>query len=658
MTFQVDLTVKFRQRPARAGLAVLLVLLAALVLAQRPATAQSRSAGPSMVVPVATSSNATRQPQAARRPPVWLRQLPYLKKGCTFAQMRAGKCGRRPGGGEGPASGNSSGGGPRIICINGKRHGHGCACPNGGTARPIGRSTFKCDAPVRPCPDGYTRAGGKCIVPPCPKGTRRSGRACLPIVTPEPQPPSLPCPPGTHRSGRRCIGDARPDPNPPGPRCRKGWYLKGQTCVRLIGTACPSGTRKQNGSCVNAALPVIPPVGAPPAVRPPQPNLGRVATADDAYEPDEVLVEISGTAAQTVANRLIGTFGLVTLSRTQLAMLGTNLYRFRIPQNQSVEAVVATLAREPGVDAVQPNWRYALNADNVAPAIGAPRTPLPQYALDLVEARQAHAISRGAKVLIAIIDTGVDDTHPEIAGAIAGRLNTFPSQPFEADTHATAIAGIIAARGDLSGIAPDAGLLAVQAFTPANARAGGSGTAYRIATGLNWAMMKGARVVNMSFAGPQSDDLLARLIVKGDEGGIVFVAAAGNGGPKAKPAFPASHPAVIAVTAIDDTRALYEHANVGSYIDVAAPGVDIMAPAAGNRYDLASGTSFAAAHVSGVAALVLAGAPQTRGKDLLAHIKATATDLGTPGEDEQFGAGCINAHQALVARTAGIGAGR
>ena len=128
-------------------------------------------------------------------------------------------------------------------------------------------------------------------------------------------------------------------------------------------------------------------------------------------------------------------------------------------------------------------------------------------------------------------------------------------------------------------------------------------------------------------------------------------AAAGNDGPGAPPAYPAAHPDVIAVTAIDERSNLYDHANIGAYVDLAAPGVDVMTAASGGAYDLASGTSFAAAHVSGVVALMLARSPRLTRERALAGLTASASDLGPPGRDERFGAGCVNAHAALLGMT-------
>lgn len=505
----------------------------------------------------------------------------------------------------------------------------------GGTMR---RGVCQCPPPS--VPKQISQRSYRCVTPPCPDGTRRKGRLCI------------------------SLDGTNPPPPPSGPRCSEGSHLHNGGCRRIVETACPDGTHRSDGRCAG-----LPPPSASPA--PPVPQRATAASdADSPYEPDEVLVEIPGNSPQQVANRLIDGFGLVTLSRTRLDILGTSLYRFRIPSGRSVDDVVASLAREPGVETSQPNWRYtlddgataALPVDAARSAPAAERTTLPQYARELIEARKANEISRGTGILIAVIDTGIEEDHPEIAGSIASRFNTFPSQAIVPDTHATAIASIIAAKRELAGIAPDARILSVQAFTPTTdkpsasgqpaavprQRDGGRGTSQRIVTGLDWSLMRGARIVNMSFSGPPLDVLASKMIAKGVEAGVIFVAAAGNGGPSAPPAYPAADPAVVAVTAIDDRKSLYTHANIGPYIDVAAPGVDVMAAAIGGTYDLASGTSFAAAHVSAVIALVLDQSPGLGRDRIVARVKEAALDLGPPGADDRFGAGCINALRALL----------
>ena len=153
-------------------------------------------------------------------------------------------------------------------------------------------------------------------------------------------------------------------------------------------------------------------------------------------------------------------------------------------------------------------------------------------------------------------------------------------------------------------MAPDAQVIAIRAFTGEGRPDGAQGTSFHILQGLDFAAMQRARIVNMSFAGPQ-DALLSRALSALRARGVTEVAAAGNGGPRSAPLFPGADAGVIAVTATDAEGQLFGLANHGTYIAMAAPGVDILAPAPGDTVQIVSGTSIAAAHVTGIAALAL-----------------------------------------------------
>jgi subtilisin family serine protease len=208
------------------------------------------------------------------------------------------------------------------------------------------------------------------------------------------------------------------------------------------------------------------------------------------------------------------------------------------------------------------------------------------------------------------------------------------------------MAGAIAARRNMLGIAPGVGLLTVRAFsTKANSA---EGTTFNIIKGLDWAAAQGARVVNMSFAGP-SDPRLRDALAKANKKGMVLIAAAGNAGPNSPPLYPAADPNVIAVTATNADDALFTGANRGNYIAVAAPGVDIFAPAPDGTYQFTTGTSVAAAEVSGVAALLIERNPALTPAEVRKILMDTAKDLGPKGRDRDFGAGLVNALKALTA---------
>ncbi len=208
------------------------------------------------------------------------------------------------------------------------------------------------------------------------------------------------------------------------------------------------------------------------------------------------------------------------------------------------------------------------------------------------------------------------------------------------------MAGAIAAHRSMLGSAPRVGLLTVRAFSSTANSA--QGTTFNILKGLDWAADQGARVVNMSFAGP-SDPRLHDALLKAYKRGMVLIAAAGNAGPNSPPLFPGADPSVIAVTATDSRDALFPGANRGNYIAVAAPGVDVFAPAPDSTYQLTTGTSVAAAEVSGVAALLIERNPALTPAAVRKILMDTATRLGPKGRDRDFGAGLVNALDAVTA---------
>jgi subtilisin family serine protease len=198
------------------------------------------------------------------------------------------------------------------------------------------------------------------------------------------------------------------------------------------------------------------------------------------------------------------------------------------------------------------------------------------------------------------------------------------------------------------GAAPAAQILAVRAFSGTDGA--DDGTTFAIMSGLSWAVSHGARVVNMSFAGPQ-DPGIARSLAAAHDKGVVLVAAAGNKGAKSPPLYPAADPNVIAVTATDANDQLPAFANRGRYVAVAAPGVDLMLLAPNGTLQVSSGTSFSAAYVTGTVALMLERRPDLGPETLRQALTQTAHHLGSGGgkvADDQAGAGLVDAYQAVL----------
>jgi len=202
------------------------------------------------------------------------------------------------------------------------------------------------------------------------------------------------------------------------------------------------------------------------------------------------------------------------------------------------------------------------------------------------------------------------------------------------------------------GVAPDARILAIHAFSP-NSASSPEATTEHILKGLDWAIKKGARIINMSFAGPY-DPMLQLALKKAHEKGVVLIAAAGNLGPKSPPLYPAADEHVIAVTATDENDRVLNQANRGPYIAVAAPGVDILEPAPNAGYQVTTGTSVAAAHVSGIAALLIERNPAIDAASVREILSTSAKHMAAKGRDDQFGWGLVDPYRALAAADAKV----
>jgi subtilisin family serine protease len=296
---------------------------------------------------------------------------------------------------------------------------------------------------------------------------------------------------------------------------------------------------------------------------------------------------------------------------------------------------VSKLSKDPRIESVQPNYLYERKDD---PSRKEHSRSQGQYVLAKLRIKEAHRLATGASVKIAVIDSGIDATHPELQGAVETELKVVADSGGP-DKHGTAIAGAIVSHGDLLGIAPAAHILAVTAFSDTG------GTTLTIIRGINWSFQSEARIINMSFAGPE-DPLLHREVTAAYKRGLVLVAAAGNAGPSSPPMYPAAYPEVIAVTATDSDDRVFQQANTGRYVAIAAPGVEVVAPHPGRTYQFSTGTSIAAAHVSGVAALLLERNSRLSPDDIRTILVATADKL-TRG----FGPGRVNALKALTVTT-------
>jgi subtilisin family serine protease len=355
------------------------------------------------------------------------------------------------------------------------------------------------------------------------------------------------------------------------------------------------------------------------------------------YISDQIIAEVDTAQADDLARR----HRLTRLDSQELPFIGSAISLFRIADRRSVENVRTALAADAGVRSVQLNFRYVLQDQKSVPSEGDPA----QYALTKLRLPEAHALSRGANVTVAVIDSGIDIAHPELADAIAESFDALGSKQGP-HVHGTGIAGAIVSHARLMGSAPKARILAIRAFGAAPN--GAESTSFVILKSLDFAASHGAQIVNMSFAGPK-DPLVERGIAAAATKGMVLVAASGNAGPKSPPLYPAANPNVIAVSATDAHDRLFPASNRGSHIALTAPGVDIFLPAPDGKYQMTSGTSFSAAYISGLAALMMERNPKLAPAELRAILIRTARDLGLPGRDDLFGAGEADAFNAVSA---------
>ncbi len=275
-----------------------------------------------------------------------------------------------------------------------------------------------------------------------------------------------------------------------------------------------------------------------------------------------------------------------------------------------------------------------------------------QWGLSAGDFPAAWTVTTGTRVVVAVVDTGVRASHQDLDGAvIPGTDLVQPGGDGTDDPngHGTHVAGIIAARANgVGGVggAPNVRILPVRVLD-----ASGSGYMSDVASGILYAADHGARVINLSLGGTAPSPALEQAMQYANGKGAVVVAAAGNGAESGNaPLYPAAYSEAIAVAAVDDNLQWASFSNHGSYVDLAAPGVNILSDwsSSDTAYAYASGTSMAAPFVSAAAALVAAHAPTLNAAQVTQRLESTAEDLGTPGWDDYYGHGLVDAAAAVL----------
>lgn len=333
-----------------------------------------------------------------------------------------------------------------------------------------------------------------------------------------------------------------------------------------------------------------------------------------------VLRSSHGALWRGLAREAEAFLGLELLQSWTMESLGEQCLVFALPEGADRAAALAELARDRRVIQAQPVGRFH--------TLGTPwndtYAPL-QPALEELGLAAAQRLATGRGVRVALVDTGVDFDHPDLRGRVRVRRSFVPGgeTDFARDVHGTAVAGLLAAGAGngvgIVGVAPEAELMALKACwsDPPGARTAACDS-YTLARALDFANGERPRVVNLSLGGPP-DPLLARLLARAEERGILVVAAAD---PTGESPFPASLPSVLSVSA---------EGPGGAGAALAAPGADLLSTGPAGAYDFFDGASFAAAQVAGAAALLVERRPELTPAELRRLLIAGARGgAGTP----------------------------
>lgn len=358
-----------------------------------------------------------------------------------------------------------------------------------------------------------------------------------------------------------------------------------------------------------------------------------------AHAPDQILVKFQPGTSETTQADIHRKHG----GRVVDSIPGIDVQVVRIPENK-VDEKVRGYREEASVEFAEPDF--------IAEAVFAPNDPYfgKQWGMAKIQAPEAWDITQGsAEVKIAILDTGIDQNHEDLAAKIVANKNFTRSRSVDDKYgHGTHVAGIAAAITNngkgVTGVGFNSSLMNVKVLDD-----NGMGNYSWVASGIVWAADNGAQTINLSLGGSSASDTLKNAVDYAWGKGSVLVAAAGNSNTDA-PLYPAYYENSIAVAATDQNDAKASFSNYGAWVDIAAPGVDIFStmPNHKNRigilnYGSLSGTSMSTPHVAGVTALVFAAKPGWTNAEVRTQIQASA-DL-TTGFTTAIGR--VNAYKAV-----------
>jgi subtilisin family serine protease len=317
-------------------------------------------------------------------------------------------------------------------------------------------------------------------------------------------------------------------------------------------------------------------------------------------------------------------------------------YRMRVRAATDLNALVADLSANPAVAFAEPN--------HLRSEMRTPNDPVltQQWALRDIHAYEAWDITTGGDITIAILDTGVSSSHPDLSHKVLRGYDFYNGDTDASDDegHGTYTAGVAAANSNngtgIAGVCWGCKILPVKVLGSR-----GQGDDATIAQGIRWAVDQGVRIISMSLGGPEDTQVIRDAVSYAHDHNVLIIAASGNGQADGnKPNYPAAYPSVLAVSATNSTDGVTGFSTTGSFVDIAAPGVGlwstIWSPRDGDTYGVENGTSASCPHVAGAAALALTLRPDLSADQLAEVLESAADDQGAPGKDPEYGFGRLN----------------
>jgi subtilisin family serine protease len=369
----------------------------------------------------------------------------------------------------------------------------------------------------------------------------------------------------------------------------------------------------------------------------------------------ELIVKLRPDTTLDASARAHGprTAALGTLLRGAGALAAMSLgpnsatYRVRVRDDADLIALSRRLSANPAVAYAEPNHTRMLLRTPNDEVIGQ------QWALRSIHAFEAWDITTGGEVTIALLDTGVSPSHPDLKGKLlpGHDFANNDDDPSDDEGHGTYTAGVAAANSNngtgIAGICWGCKILPVKVLDRR-----GQGDDATIASGIRWAIDQGARIISMSLGGTDDTQVMRDAVAYARDHNVLIIAASGNGHADGnRTNYPAAYPGVLAVAATAPNDAVTGFSTTGDYVGISAPGVGVWSTlwldGLGDTYGAANGTSAACPHVAGAAALLLSLRPDLSADQMAEILEASADDQGAPGKDSDQGYGRLNVLRAV-----------